>query len=59
MCGIASFVMAANSRGEIATVNIFGTADAYVGNNDTGSNNEIYFDVNCGDDSITVADGYV
>lgn len=58
ICGSASFVLAANSGGEMTNADIYGEQDAYVGNNGTGSNNEVYFDDNGGNTSIYVVGGY-
>ena len=55
LCGTASLAMAANSGGVESTKPY---DPAYVGNNGTGSNNEVYFDDNGGNGRITVAGGY-
>lgn len=49
ICGTVNFALAANSGGEMKKIN-FGTGDeeAYVGNNGTGSGNNVYFDDNNG-----------
>ena len=59
LCGTASLALAANSGGEMTKVNFgFGENDAYIGNNGTGSNNEVYFDDNDNNDQIYVIGGY-
>lgn len=58
LCGTASIVLAANSGGEMTKADIYGEQDAYVGNNGTSSNNEVYFDDNGGNTSIYVVGGY-
>lgn len=60
ICGSTNFVMAANSGGEMTTVVIGGGGiESYVGNNGTGSNNEVYFDVNGGHKRIYVIGSYM
>ena len=58
ICGSTSFVLAANSGGEMTKADIYGEQDAYVGNNGTSSNNEVYFDDNGGNKYIYVVGGY-
>lgn len=60
ICGSASLVLAANSGGEMTTVKIGFNRDAYVGNNGTGCDNEVYFDDNGGDEKdICVVGSYM
>lgn len=59
LCGTASLALAANSGGEMTKINFgFGDEDVYVGNNGTGSNNEVYFDDNSNNTGIYVFGGY-
>ena len=55
LCGTASLAMAANSGGA-ESIKPFNPS--YVGNNSTGSNNEVYFDDNGSNTSIYVVGGY-
>ena len=54
--GIADFALAANSGGVDSEVPY---NPSYVGNNSTGSNNDVYFDDNGNNEQIYVVGGYV
>ena len=57
LCGTVNFALAANSGGESKVVNE--EQLAYVGSNGTGSNNNVYFDTNTGEQYKFIIGGYV